>query len=104
MRDGEVLHVFHEGGHWQLGIYDPLVAAETHQAAPGGLVAPMPGKIAAVHVKKGDAVKAGQPLIVVEAMKMEHTVAAPADGTVAQVRFKTGDQVAEGEVLVVVEE
>ncbi len=104
VRDGEVLHVFHEGGHWRLEIYDPLAAAEAHEAAPGGLGAPMPGKIAAVHVKPGDAVARGQPLIVVEAMKMEHTIAAPADGTVAQVRFKTGDQVAEGEVLVVISE
>ena len=102
--DGDTLHVFHEGGHWRLGIYDPLAAAEAHEGASGGLTAPMPGKVAAVHVKAGDAVVAGQPLIVVEAMKMEHSIHAPADGAVTEVRFKTGDQVQEGEVLVVVEE
>jgi len=104
VRDGDVLHVFHEGGHWQLGIYDPLAAAEAHEGASGGLTAPMPGKIAAVHVKAGKGVTVGQALIVVEAMKMEHTIHAPADGTVTEVRFRAGDQVQEGEVLVVVEE
>ena len=104
VRDGDTLHVFHEGGHWRLGIHDPLAAAEAHEGASGGLTAPMPGKIAAVHVKPGETVEAGQPLIVVEAMKMEHTVAAPADGKVAEVRFKAGDQVQEGEVLVVISE
>ena len=104
VRDGDTLHVFHEGDHWQLGIYDPLAAAEAHEGASGGLTAPMPGKVAAVHVKAGDAVTTGQPLVTVEAMKMEHTIHAPAAGKVAEVRFKPGDQVQEGEVLVVVEE
>ncbi|UCH73403.1 MAG: acetyl-CoA carboxylase biotin carboxylase subunit [Rhodospirillales bacterium] len=104
IRDGDTLHVFHEGGHWRLGIHDPLAAAEAHEGASGGLTAPMPGRIAAVQVKKGQTVAAGQPLIVVEAMKMEHTIPAPAAGTVSEIRFKAGDQVREGEVLVVVEE
>jgi len=104
VRDGDMLHVFHDGGHWQLGIHDPLAAAEAHEGASGGLTAPMPGRVAAVHVKAGQGVFAGQPLIVVEAMKMEHTIHAPSDGKVAEIRFKTGDQVREGEVLVVVEE
>jgi 3-methylcrotonyl-CoA carboxylase alpha subunit len=104
VRDGDMLHVFHEGGHWRLGIYDPLTAAEAHEGATGGLTAPMPGKVTALHVKAGASVKAGQPLIVVEAMKMEHTIQAPADGKVAEVRFKPGDQVSEGEVLIVLEE
>ena len=104
VRDGDMLHVFHEGGHWRLGIYDPLTAAEAHEGASGGLTAPMPGKVTALHVKAGASVKAGQPLIVVEAMKMEHTIHAPADGKVTELRFKPGDQVAEGEVLIVVEE
>jgi 3-methylcrotonyl-CoA carboxylase alpha subunit len=104
VRDGDMLHVFHGGGHWELGIYDPLAAAEAHEGASGGLTAPMPGKVAAVHVKAGQGVAAGQPLIVVEAMKMEHSIHAPAAGTVTEIRFKTGDQVQEGDVLVVVEE
>jgi 3-methylcrotonyl-CoA carboxylase alpha subunit len=64
----------------------------------------MPGKVTALHVKLGDAVSAGQPLMVVEAMKMEHTINAPANGRVAEVRFAAGDQVAEGEILIVVDE
>ncbi len=103
VHDGSTLHVFHEGGHWQLGIHDPLAAAEAHEGASGGLTAPMPGKIAAVHVKAGDTVTAGQPLIVVEAMKMEHTIQAATAGKVTEVRFRTGDQVSEGEVLVALE-
>ena len=104
LRDGEMLHVFYEGGHWRLGIYDPLGAAEAHEGASGGLTAPMPGKVTALHVKAGAAVKAGQPLVVVEAMKMEHTIHAPADGKVTEIRFRVGDQVSEGDILVVVEE
>jgi 3-methylcrotonyl-CoA carboxylase alpha subunit len=104
VRDGDMLQVFHEGGQWRLGIHDPLIAAEAHEDASGGLTAPMPGKVAALHVKVGATVKPGQPLIVVEAMKMEHTINAPAAGKVAEVRFKPGDQVDEGEVLIVLEE
>jgi 3-methylcrotonyl-CoA carboxylase alpha subunit len=104
VHDGDKLHIFHEGGHWRLGIHDPLTAAEAHEGASGGLTAPMPGKVAALHVKVGAAVTAGQPLIVVEAMKMEHTIHSPAAGQVAEVRFRPGDQVAGGEVVIVVEE
>jgi 3-methylcrotonyl-CoA carboxylase alpha subunit len=59
----------------------------------------MPGKVVSFAVKAGDAVKKGQPLAVMEAMKMEHTIAAPADGTVAEVLFAPGDQVTEGSEL-----
>jgi 3-methylcrotonyl-CoA carboxylase alpha subunit len=104
VRDGDALHVFHEGGHWRLGIHNPLAAAESHEGAGGRLTAPMPGKVAAVLIEAGEAVAAGQPLIVVEAMKMEHTIHAPADGSVTEVRFKVGDQVSEGEILLGFEE
>jgi propionyl-CoA carboxylase alpha chain len=69
----------------------------------GSLVAPMPGLVRRVLVEVGAAVKAGQPLLVLEAMKMEQTVAAPAAGVVAELRAKTGEQVAAGQVLAVVE-
>ena len=59
----------------------------------------MPGKVVAVHVEDGEKVKAGQSLMVLEAMKMEHVIAAPADGVVAAVRFAAGDQVMEGDEL-----
>ena len=61
---------------------------------------PLPGKIIDLKVKAGDKVSKGQPLLVLEAMKMEHTLAAPADGTVKTVRYAVGEQVAEGAELV----
>ena len=63
------------------------------------LRAPMPGKVVSFAVKSGDTVKAGQALAVMEAMKMEHTIAAPADGEVLELLFAPGDQVAEGDEL-----
>ena len=69
-------------------------------AAEGGrLTAPMPGKVVSFAVKAGDKVSKGQALAVMEAMKMEHTIAAPADGTVAELLYAPGDQVAEGAEL-----
>ncbi len=71
-------------------------------APSGSLLAPMPGLVLRVLAEVGATVVAGQPLIVLEAMKMEQTVAAPADGTVAELHAKTGDQVSTGQVLAVV--
>jgi len=73
------------------------------EAVEGGLVAPMPGKVLIVDVQPGDRVSAGQVLVVMEAMKMEHQIAAPADGEVAEVRATVGDQVDNGELLVVID-
>jgi propionyl-CoA carboxylase alpha chain len=74
-------------------------------AAPrgGSLLAPMPGLVVRVLAEPGAAVTAGQPLVVLEAMKMEHTVAAPSDGLVAELRTAEGEQVEAGQVLAVVE-
>jgi len=69
----------------------------------GGLSAPMPGVVLAVRVAAGEAVTAGQVLVVLEAMKMEHHVQAPADGTVTEVNVQDGDQVAAGAALLVIE-
>jgi len=69
----------------------------------GGLLAPMPGSVLAVHVAAGDNVSRGQLLMIVEAMKMEHPVTAPHDGTVGEVRAHPGDQVAGGDLLAVIE-
>jgi 3-methylcrotonyl-CoA carboxylase alpha subunit len=68
----------------------------------GGCVAPMPGKIIELRVAEGDAVQAGQVLLIMEAMKMEHSVTAPQDGTVAQVTVAAGDQVDADALLIVV--
>jgi len=70
----------------------------------GSLVAPMPGAVVRVLVETGAAVEAGQPLVVLEAMKMEHTVAAPVSGTVGEIRVHAGQQVEAGAVLVVMTE
>jgi 3-methylcrotonyl-CoA carboxylase alpha subunit len=59
----------------------------------------MPGKVVSFAVKTGDKVKAGQPLAVMEAMKMEHTISAPKDGVVAELLYAPGDQVADGAEL-----
>ncbi|MCC5950358.1 MAG: acetyl/propionyl-CoA carboxylase subunit alpha, partial [Nitriliruptoraceae bacterium] len=81
------------------------VAATRHRdvAAPTGraaLTAPMPGAVLAVEVAGGEAVRAGQTLVVVEAMKMEHPVVAPADGTIGAVHVRVGDTVGAGTVLI----
>ncbi|MGI8492712.1 MAG: acetyl/propionyl/methylcrotonyl-CoA carboxylase subunit alpha [Acidimicrobiales bacterium] len=74
------------------------------ETIPGGLVAPMPGKVLAVEVAAGQHVDEGALLVIVEAMKMEHRVTAPHRGTVVEVRVATGDQVSGGDLLVVLEE
>jgi 3-methylcrotonyl-CoA carboxylase alpha subunit len=76
-----------------------LAHAGDTQAEGGRLTAPMPGKVVSFAVKAGDTVSKGQPLAVMEAMKMEHTIAAPADGTVEELMFAPGDQVTEGAEL-----
>jgi biotin carboxyl carrier protein len=68
-------------------------------AGGGGVSAPLPGLVLQVKVKEGDAVQAGQPIVVMEAMKMENVVPAPHNGTVGKVLVKEGDSVAEGDVL-----
>ena len=75
---------------------DPLEAAAEMEMAAGRLTAPMPGRIVSVHVSDGDTVTRGTPLVVLEAMKMEHTISAPADGIVAVVHYQAGDLVEEG--------
>jgi 3-methylcrotonyl-CoA carboxylase alpha subunit len=100
---GEQVSVFAPAGSAQATVVDPLAhAGEGHKEA-GRLTAPMPGKVIAYLVKRGDAIKTGQPLAVLEAMKMEHTIAAPRDGTVAELLFAPGDQVSEGGELLTLE-
>jgi 3-methylcrotonyl-CoA carboxylase alpha subunit len=80
-------------------LVDVLAHAGDGQGKSGSLAAPMPGKVVSFAVKAGDTVRTGQPLAVMEAMKMEHTLAAPRDGTVASLLYAPGDQVAEGAEL-----
>jgi 3-methylcrotonyl-CoA carboxylase alpha subunit len=93
------LHVFADVGSASVHFLNPLAHAAQGSAVSGNLSAPMPGKLLSFAVKVGDTVKAGQALAVMEAMKMEHTVAAPADGTVAELLYAPGDQVNEGAPL-----
>ena len=95
----EVAHVFTPQGAARVSLPDPLAHAGDAQAEAGRLTAPMPGKVLSFAVKAGDAVRAGQALAVMEAMKMEHTIHAPADGVVAQLLFAPGEQVPEGAEL-----
>jgi acetyl-CoA carboxylase biotin carboxylase subunit len=88
-----------QGETFVLKPYDPFVAAQSAGAAADRISAPMPGKIAQLLVKPGEAVKKGQPLAVLEAMKMEHTLAAPADAKIAGVEVSQGDQVNEGAII-----
>ena len=98
-RKGDVAQVFTARGATQIIAIDALAHAGDTQAEGGRLTAPMPGKVVSFAVKAGDTVKKGQALAVMEAMKMEHTIAAPADGTVAELLFAPGDQVTEGAEL-----
>jgi 3-methylcrotonyl-CoA carboxylase alpha subunit len=97
---GEKRHVFVNGRAWQLASINPLHHAGDGGGAEGGLLAPMPGKIIALVAKEGEKVEKGAPLLILEAMKMEHTIVAPAGGTVKSFRFAVGEQVADGAELV----
>ncbi|MCX8005049.1 MAG: ATP-grasp domain-containing protein, partial [Burkholderiaceae bacterium] len=99
VREGDELHVFMRGRHRVLTLVDEIAHAG-EEAVEGRLTAPMPGKVIAVHVRPGASVVRGAPLVVLEAMKMEHTIVAPADGVVEALPYAVGDQVAEGAELV----
>jgi 3-methylcrotonyl-CoA carboxylase alpha subunit len=103
IRTGDALVIFADSRSHRLAIDDPLAIAAKAEEASGHLTAPMPGKILKVLVEEGQEVARGAPLVVMEAMKMEHTIAAPADGCVAKIAFRAGDQVSEGAELLVLE-
>jgi 3-methylcrotonyl-CoA carboxylase alpha subunit len=98
-RDGDLFHVFTGGRHFTLAYNDPMAHAGETEAAGGRLTAPMPGKVVAVLASSGKEVKKGEPLVIMEAMKMEHTISAPGDGLVEEVLYQVGDQVADGAPL-----
>jgi 3-methylcrotonyl-CoA carboxylase alpha subunit len=95
------IHVFLDGRHFTFVVVDPYLPTVESPDAHGGLVAPMPGRVLAVLVKAGDSVPRGAPLIVMEAMKMEHTIAAPAASVVDKLLCAVGDQVREGAELLI---
>jgi len=87
VRAGEAFHVFCQGHHTVLHYVDRLAHAGEAEAEGGRLTAPMPGKIVAVLVKAQQAVKKGDALLIMEAMKMEHTICAPHDGEVDELLY-----------------
>ncbi len=99
---GEVEHIFGSRGATAITELDVLSHSAEGAGEGGRLTAPMPGKVVSIAVKAGDKVTKGQPLAVMEAMKMEHTIAAPQDGVVQEVLYAPGDQVAEGAELLTV--
>ena len=94
-----VAHIFSAQAATKIVAIDLLAHAGVAQAEAGRLTAPMPGKVVSFAVKAGDKVSKGQALAVMEAMKMEHTIAAPLDGVVAELLYAPGDQVTEGSEL-----
>jgi 3-methylcrotonyl-CoA carboxylase alpha subunit len=97
---GPETSVFIDGESWLLVEIDPLAARQGEDPAGGRLTAPMPGRVTRLLVEAGSTVRRGQSLMMIEAMKMEHTIVAPADGTVEKVRFAVGDMVEEGAELI----
>ncbi|MCA8239365.1 acetyl/propionyl/methylcrotonyl-CoA carboxylase subunit alpha [Burkholderia sp. AU32262] len=102
--DGDTFHVFTQGAAETFEWRNLLAHAGDAEHGGGRLTAPMPGKVIAVLVEPGQKVEAGTPLIVMEAMKMEHTIGAPSAGVVAEVLYGVGDQVADGAQLLTMTE
>jgi 3-methylcrotonyl-CoA carboxylase alpha subunit len=98
-RDGSRLHLWEGGAHHEFLIEDPRVREFAASTASGGLTTPLPGVVSAVAVEAGQKVSAGEVLMVIEAMKMEHGITAPFDGVVEAVHFSRGDRVPEGSEL-----
>ena len=119
VEDGRSYHVSYErdgNRHWRVGVVDRefpfevLTPVEAIDPSTGGaahgasqIAAPIPGKVVAVKVEVGAAVEVGQPLVVLEAMKMENELTAEQDGTVAEIHVSPGDTVDTGTVLVELE-
>ncbi|MEJ2721334.1 MAG: biotin/lipoyl-binding protein [bacterium] len=104
-RDGERV-VCIGGVQWVLG--DPAAEENVKGSGIGGtgngmITTPMPGKIVTIHVKVGDVVKKQQPLVVLEAMKMQNDICADVDGVVKKIHFAAGDQASFGDPLVEIE-
>ena len=99
--DGYV--VWYEGEYREFRLDRASSTGTSHGVHDGEIEAPMPGKVTAVEVKKGEKVEKGQRLLTLEAMKMEHALTAPFDGTVVELNARAGAQVTEGQMLVKVE-
>jgi len=98
--DGDRIIVFEGGAAFALSLPGEASGGATLLAGDGSVRAPMPGKVIAVLIEKGQKVRAGQSLVVLEAMKMEQALAAPRDGEIGDIAARVGDQVIEGALLV----
>ncbi len=99
----EDIFVFTNYGSGKITLIDTMSHVGEEAGDEGSLKSPMPGQVIAFRVNVGDVVKKGQPLAVIEAMKIEHTISAPTDGTVVELLFKAGDLVADGDELLKLE-
>lgn len=104
VQEGQTITVMSHGSAHRLALHDPLDVGDMDDASSGAIIAPMFGKIIQVMTKPGDMVEKDMPLVILEAMKMEHTLCAPEDGVVAEVNVEVGEQVDDGAVLVAFEE
>jgi geranyl-CoA carboxylase alpha subunit len=98
----DALYLFHAGRAWSFERVSER-KSRVAEGASGAVTAPLTGRIVEVAVRQGDAVQAGQRLVVLEAMKMEHLLTAPVAGTVAEVCVASGGQAAKGALLLRIE-
>jgi biotin carboxyl carrier protein len=103
LRSGEAL-IDGEPATFEVAALAPATARASHHGAAGPVLPPMPGRVVEVRVAPGQQVRAGQCLVLLEAMKMQNEVPAPADGTVQEVRVRAGQVVEARDVLVVLGE
>ncbi|CAN1600214.1 acetyl/propionyl/methylcrotonyl-CoA carboxylase subunit alpha [Pseudomonas mediterranea] len=104
IRQGDSLYLQWQGDLHRVELYDPLAAAEASHSHQGGLTAPMNGSIVRVLVSPGQTVETGAQLVVLEAMKMEHSIRAPKAGVIKALYCQEGEMVSEGSALVAFEE
>ena len=101
--ENDNISIWYKNQEWRFTRYNPMQSLDHESVAGKQFVAPMPGAIIALPVAAGDTVEAGDTLLVMEAMKMEHSMVAPVKATVSEVFFAIGDQVEEGDRLITLE-
>jgi acetyl-CoA/propionyl-CoA carboxylase biotin carboxyl carrier protein len=100
---GPAIWIGSEGDAWSFTAHEPTAAGHTQIDHGAAIASPMPGTVIAVLVTSGESVTTGQPVVVVEAMKMEHTLRAGADGVVSDLLVQVGDRVALNQLLAVID-
>ena len=93
------ISVFMNGQKYDFNLIDPLALAGAAEDGGDSIIAPMPGLLKVIHGKAGQTVSKGDPMLLLEAMKMEHTLTAPRDGVIDEVMVSVGDQIDDGTVL-----